>query len=131
MFSSPYYIEYLTKPDGTKTNTFAESAEVLAQFFSSVYVKENSDSMSHFPPRSSNYINALSITKGDLLQKLSQLNISKTVGPDKIHAWILKEGHFGLCKPLLMLFNLSLKCGKLPTEWKQALVTPIFKRVLV
>ena len=27
-----------------------------------------------------------------------------------------------------MLFNLSLKCGKLPTEWKQALVTPIFKK---
>ena len=42
------HIEYLTKPDGTKTNIFAESAEVLAQFFSSVYVKENSDSMPHF-----------------------------------------------------------------------------------
>ena len=61
--------------------------------------------------------------------KLSQLNISKTTGPDKIHAWILKEGRFGLCKPLLMLFNLSLKCGKLPTEWKQAVVTPMFKKV--
>ena len=96
--------------------------------FSSVYVQENSDSMPYFPTKSLNQINALLITEGDLLQKLSQLNISKTTGPDKIHAWILKEGRFGLCKPLLMLFNLSLKCGILPTGWKQAFVTPIFKK---
>ena len=67
--------------------------------------------MPHFPPGSLKQVNALSITEGDLLQKLAQLNISKTAGPDKLHAWILKEGCFGLCKPLLMLFNLSLKCA--------------------
>ena len=43
------------------------------------------------------------------------------MGPDKIHIWILKEGQLGLCKPLTMLFNLSLKSGKPPTAWKQAL----------
>ena len=97
------HIEYLTKSDGTKTNILLLNLlhEVLARFFSSVYVKENSDSLPHFPPRSLNQINLLSITEGDLLQKLSQPNISKTFGPDKIHAWILKEGRFGLCKPLL------------------------------
>ena len=62
------------------------------------------------------------------MQRLSQLNTSKVTGPDKIHSWILKEGQYGLFKPLSMLYNLSLKCGKLLTEWKQALVTPIFKK---
>ena len=76
-------------------------------------------------------ISSLVIAEEDLLQKLSQLNTSKAMGPDRIHTWILKEGRYGLCKPLLMLFNLSLKCGKLPTDWKQATVTPIFKRGLV
>ena len=52
--------------------------------------------MPHFPLNSSYQIDALLITEGDLRQKLSQLNISKTTGPDKIHAWILKEGSFGL-----------------------------------
>ena len=122
------HIECLIKSDGTKTSNHAESAEVLAQFFSSVYVKENVINVPDFPSRSHNQINSLIIAEEDLLQKLSQLNISKAMGPDKIHAWILKEGRYGLCKPLSMLYNLSLKCSKLPTDWKQAIVTPIFKK---
>ena len=93
-----------------------------------MYIKENVNNIPVFSPRSFNQISSLSITEEDLLQRLSQLNTSKTTGPDKIHSWILKEGRYGLCKPLSMLYNLSLKCGKLPTEWKQALVTPIFKK---
>ena len=93
-----------------------------------MYVKENVTNVPDFPSRSHNQINSLIIAEEDLLQKLSQLNISKATGPDKIHAWILKEGRYGLCKPLSMLYNLSLKCGKLATDWKQAIVTPIFKK---
>ena len=60
--------------------------------------------MPDFPPRSHNQIDLLTIAEEDLLQKLSLLHTSKTTGPDRIHAWILKEGRYGLCKPLLMLF---------------------------
>ena len=45
-------------------------------------------------------MNSISITEDDLLHKLSHLNTSKAMGPDKIHAWILRENPFGLCKPL-------------------------------
>ena len=122
------HIEYLIKPDGTKTNNHAESVEVLAQFFSSVYVEEDTANVPDFPPRCLNRIDSLAITEEDLLLRLSQLNTSKATGPDRIHAWILKEGRYGLCKPLSMLYNLSLDCGKLPMDWKQANVTPIFKK---
>ena len=81
-----------------------------------------------FPSRSYNQINSLIIAEEDLLRRLSQLNTNKAMGPDGIHTWLLKEGRYGLCKPLTMLYNLSLKRGKLPQDWKQALVTPIFKK---
>ena len=38
-------------------NDHAESAEVLAQFFSSVYVTKNVTIIPNFPPRSHNQIN--------------------------------------------------------------------------
>ena len=122
------HIEYLMKTDGTKTSSYAEAAEVLADFFSGVYIKEDVTNIPEFPTRCGVHINSLSITEEDLLQKLSTLNTGKAMGPDKIHTWILKEGRQGLCKPLTMLFNLSLNSGNLPIEWKQALVTPIFKK---
>ena len=115
------HIEYLIRPDGTKTKNYAESAEVLAQFFSSVYTVESMTNVPDFPSRSHNQINSLVIAEEDLLRRLSQLNTSKAMGPDGIHTWLLKEGRYGLCKPLAMLYNLSLKCGKLPQDWKQAL----------
>ena len=93
-----------------------------SQFFNSVYIKEDASNIPEFATRSCNEINSLS---DDLL---SHLNTSKAMGPDKIHAWVLKEGRHGLRKPLSMLYNLSLKSGKFPSDWKQALVTPIFKK---
>jgi len=58
--------------------------------------------MSNFYTRTHNHINLLSVTK-DVLLKLSMLNTSRAMGPDKIHTWILKGRH-GLCKPLSVLF---------------------------
>ena len=52
------------------------------------------------PPRTHNLINSLVIDEEDLSQRLSQLNTSKAMGPDGVHAWLLKEGHYGLYKPL-------------------------------
>jgi len=101
---------------------------VLAEFFNGVYVKEYVSNMPDFPMRCHDEFNSLSISEDYFLLKLSQLITSKAVSPDKIHPWILKDCCHGLCKPLLMLYNLSLKCGKLPSDWKQALVTPILKK---
>jgi len=81
-----------------------------------------------FPTRCSVQIDSFSVTEEDLFQKLSTLDTGKATGPDKIHTWIVKEGRRGSCKPLAMLFNLSLKTGELPIDWRQALVIPIFKK---
>ena len=59
------------KADETKKSSHAEAADVLAEFFGSVYVKEDSTNMLEFPTRCSVQIDSLSVTEEDLFQKLS------------------------------------------------------------
>ena len=96
-----------------------------------MYVKEDISSVPHFDTRCCNEMNSISITEDDLLHKLSHLNTSKAMGPDKIHAWVLKEGHFGLCKPLSMLYILTLECGNSPQTGNKHFYTDIQKGVSV
>ena len=84
------------KTDRTKTSSYAEAAEVLAEFFGSdMYVREDVTNIPEFPTRCSVQIDSLSVTEEDLFQKLSTLNTGKAMSPDKIHTWILKEGRQG------------------------------------
>ena len=54
--------------------------------------------------------------------------LQQSPGPDKLHSRILKELYSILDKPLAILFQNTLKKGKLPDEWKHAIVTAIFKK---
>ena len=60
-------------------------------------------------------------------QKLDNLNVCKSVGPDDVHPRLFKELSNHLCKPLARLFNNSLAVGELPKEWKQGRISAIFK----
>ena len=65
-----------------------------------------------------------SLTLGKLLK---QVNPYSAMGPDYIHPRILKEAADTLALPLFSLFSYSLSTGVLPSAWKEAHVTPIYK----
>ena len=73
-------------------------------------------------------ISYCNINREDVQKKLKNLNPNKSPGPDKLHSRILKELYSVLDKPLAILFQNTLKKGKLPDEWKHAIVTAIFKK---
>ena len=58
----------------------------------------------------------------------SKLDTVKAPGPDGMHPCVLKNCAETLVNPLYYLFKLSLNSGELLLEWKQAKVTPIFKK---
>ena len=60
--------------------------------------------------------------------KLNQLKVDKAAGPDKLQPRLLKELKDSLTKPLKLLFDKSIACGKIPSSWKVAEVKPIFKK---
>lgn len=74
-----------------------------------------------------NHISTIDITPEMVYSILSSLNVSKSAGPDLIPNRILKECAGSLAAPLCRLFNKSLSLGRLPSEWKSANVTPLFK----
>ena len=62
------------------------------------------------------------------VQKILQtLDISKSVGVDKIPVRLLKETAHTSAVPLSMLYNLSFKKSQVPKLWKHANVIPIHK----
>ena len=52
---------------------------------------------------------------------------NKSPGVDGISPKILKETVEQISTPLAHVFNMSLKEGIVPFEWKEANITPLFK----
>ncbi len=72
-------------------------------------------------------ISTLEFSIEEVLSALQSLNPSKTPGTDRLHPRIHKECANKLANSLCLMFNKSLRLGKLPNDWKQANITPVFK----
>ena len=68
------------------------------------------------------------ITTSGISKLLQNLNIHKAMGPDQINAKILKELQDILTPILEIIFNHSLNTGIVPSDWKLANITPLFKK---
>ena len=73
-------------------------------------------------------LDTLNFTPVDVENVLKSLKTGKATGPDHINNRILKELSRPLSSPLCELFNFSVSSGKVPDFWKQANITPIFKK---
>ena len=60
--------------------------------------------------------------------KLNKLNMNKASGVDGIHPSLLRELSEQLSDPLSILFRRTLDEGMVPTDWRAANVTPLYKK---
>ena len=51
-----------------------------------------------------------------ILDKITQLNVCKSPGPDSFHPRVLYELRYEVCEPLHILFTTSYNSGKLPAD---------------
>ena len=118
----------LIKPDGTLTEDDQDKAEVLNNFFTSVFTQEDDTDIPTFDCGKNVSINDVIVTDDMMKKSLLSLNISKSPGPDELHPRVLRELANELSHPFKVLFDKSLVAGKIPQDWKVAEVRPIFKK---
>lgn len=80
-------------------------------------------------PQTDNPINisTISVSKEQIEKIINNFSWSLGEGYDKIPSYFIKMCSKELSKPLLLLFQSSLKEGIFPDRWKCALITPVFK----
>ena len=106
-----------------------EMATALNDFFGTVFLHENVNSIptcTVIPSGSSIcdiYFNELQVS-----QKIAKLKSSASKGPDGLTTRFLRDYVKEITTPLTIIFNKSMSSGEVPSDWKIANVTPIFKK---
>ncbi|KFQ45443.1 RNA-directed DNA polymerase from mobile element jockey, partial [Nestor notabilis] len=60
--------------------------------------------------------------------RLKNLNVRESMGPDEIHVRVLKELANEVPEPLSIIFEKSWQSGEVPDDWKKGNITLIFKQ---
>ena len=110
------------------TESDKEKADVLADFFTSVFTKDPGNEMPDIEPKQVPELNDIIITPELVKKKLDNLKVNKSPGPDLLHPRLLKELSDVLSYPLSIIFKNSVDLGVLPDEWKCANITALFKK---
>ena len=105
-----------------------EKANILQDQFCSVFTKEQPGSTPSLEKRTNKDITHLHITKESVRKEILSLNLNKSCGPDDISPVILVELVDFVAGPLTIVMNTSINNGALPQDWKNAFVSPIYKK---
>lgn len=108
--------------------TDVQKAEVLAKYFSSVFI---SDSATCTPTidgcYSTNVLSEIVLETSEVLRIMKALKGSNSVSFDGIPQIVYKRCALSLHKPLTMILNSSLLLSEVPEMWKKPIITAIPK----
>ena len=109
-----------------------ETAKVLNTYFGSVFTKEITSNVpipvKAFKEKEEDMLTDIVCTKEGVLEILSQLKTDKSPGIDSLHPKFLYEVRYEVSDVLSKIFNKSIMTGVVPRDWRDALVTPLFKK---
>ena len=113
---------------GTQLNSDSKvKAQILNEQFQSVFTKED-DSCPQLEGPSHPPITTLDISVEGVRKLLSELRVNKASGPDNIPNRVLRELADELAPALHLIFTQSLSSNQLPSDWRNANISPIFKK---
>jgi hypothetical protein len=103
-------------------------AEILVKQFESVFTIEDENvNLPDIPIRIEETLPILNISTGGVFKLLKNLDISKAVGPDELPTKVFQYCAEDLAPAVSTLFHISINTGNLPSDWRKAFVSPVFK----
>ena len=122
-------ISRLVKPCSTTVTNITDVANELNRHFASVFTCEPEGPLPNCPGyEAPTTMVQVSIDPSNILKRLQNLDTNKSAGPDHLHPRLLKELATIIAGPLSDLFQKSINAKSVPSDWKTAFVTPIFKK---
>lgn len=122
----------LVDESGSTISDSKHMAEVLNNYFSSVFTREDVSKMVEAPMifkgTDSEALNNITIDVAVVKKKIEALRSDKAPGPDEVPPRVLRHLAEELCYPLSVILQKSIDEGVAPEDWKQANVSPIFKK---
>ena len=138
----------LRNANGKISMSNKENATILNNFFASVFTQEDdakelifnssAENMWGSKPEdpfdfkgatieSENALDTITINEETVEKYLRLVDPTKSTTPDCIHPRIIKECAPGLTYPLTLIYQMSLRTGTVPSQWKHGNITPIHK----
>ena len=100
-------------------------ADLLNNQFSSIFTIDNGSSLPNMGTYQYPDAPSIDFATSGIAKLLSELDPSKSSGPDRIPPMLLKMLATEIS---FQLFSASLLQGNVPSDWKRALVSPLFKK---
>jgi Reverse transcriptase (RNA-dependent DNA polymerase)/Endonuclease-reverse transcriptase len=121
----------LKDKNGRVVSDNAEMAKILNGFFSSVFTEEGDGPVPEAEQCAvESKLEDVKVEEKVVRQKIKELKPASAAGPDGIGSLLLKELIDQVAKPLTKIYNKSISTGVVPGDWKDAHVTPIYKKGL-
>jgi hypothetical protein len=117
-FTTPeYIISQLHNVEFRSTNSFDPDPHQLANLINEAFLAPTKD-FNPLPPNSPQRNVDEDATYFQVFKSLSTLSSSKSMGPDGIPGWVLKENADILAQPIADIINKSYSETHLPLSWK-------------
>ena len=106
-----------------------EQAKIMNEYFSSVFTTTQDEPPTPRElPDGSEELTEIDITAQLVNDAIGKLKEYSAPGPDNIPPKVIVELKDELTIPLLILFRKSMEAGKIPDDWREANITPLFKK---
>ena len=118
-------------PLTTQNNSTAildvDKADLLNKTFHQNFTIDNNSNFSPLYKPSSTMAD-LFLTEADVLKAVASTKDKLSLTPENVPSYFIKRVISSILLPLLKIFNNSLKHSFVPLQWKQSIITPIFKK---
>ena len=116
------------KENGQLHSDSRRKAKILNNQFCSVFTSEDTSNIPKLRGPPNTEMPKFAITVQGVIKLLEGLNGGKAHGPDELPNLILKNAANEISPFLKIIFDQSLQTGKLPDDWVEANVAPVFKK---